>query len=200
MKKYMRHIISFSFLIALVVFPAQFNAGESHGGYLAQAVSSRPRGNSSSSKYLTDAHQDMKNGFEINPPAGWYKDVKGRRHLVRFSSTSYNAFIMIDLVPASSGIRLDREFTKFITQKNREVKKALPGFAVQSNRSVKLGGLDAYRTEAVFKAGPNPILMSIYYVPSKAGIFMITTICPEAIARHWGPVLSASVKTFTTIE
>lgn len=200
MKKHLRPIITFSILIAAAVFPAEFNAGESRGDYLAQAASSRARGYSSSNKYLTESHRDLKNGFEINPPAGWYKDVRGRRHLVRFSSTSYDVFIMIDLVPVSSRISLDREFTKFINEKNREVKKALPGFGVQSNRKVKLRGQYAYRTEAVFKAGPNPVLMSIYYVPSKTGVFMITTICPEALALRWGPVLSSSVKTFATIE
>jgi hypothetical protein len=165
--------------------------GVSGGILLAQAPSGA---------HLGDTWSDPQIGFAINPPAQWYQSTRNRRFAVRFSDRRYQSFIMVDVVPVDSKVTLDKEFRVFINDKNKEVKETIPSFQVLGNRAVSVNRVAGYRTEATFKAGPNGVFMSIYYVPSNTRIFMITTVCPEATLRQWEPVFKASVATFTILE
>ncbi|HUT51784.1 MAG TPA: hypothetical protein VM658_00190 [bacterium] len=184
-------------LIALCLAMA---AGGSPCGLLAQ-VTSYPRGASDAAKYLGDVHQDQANGFSIRPPAQWWLDAKNPRFAVMFADRGYQAYVIVDVVKIPGDARMDRDFLKFIAEKNKEVKEMIPSFSVLSNRTARLGrGTAAYRTEATFQAGPNTVLMNIYYVSGKSKVFMITTVCPEATARTWEPLFQACLATFTPLD
>ena len=190
-------------LTALALLPVTIAAGPSTGPHIliAQAVTSQPRDTSDGEAFLGDLYTDPKNGFSIRMPAHWYLDKKNPHFALRLASQnpSYEAFIIIDVVQVPGPVRMDEEFQKFINQKNKEVKENIPGYQTFANRAAKVGNLFAYRTDATFQAGPNKILMSIYYVNGQNKIFMITTISPEASFRKWEPLFSASLSTFTLL-
>jgi hypothetical protein len=167
---------------------------------LAQAVTSQPRGAEVNEALLGDQYINQKDRFTIRPPAQWWMDERNPRFAVKFSSRTYEAFIIIDVVTVPGAARMDEEFQKFINQKNKEVKEYIPGYQALSNRAVKVGNLIAYRTESSFQAGPNKVLMNVYYTNSKNKIFMITTVCPEATARKWEPFFTASLATFVPLQ
>ena len=173
-------------------------AGGSPRGLMAQA-SSHPRG--SDAQYLGDVYRDDANAFSIRPPAQWWLDNKSQRYAVMFTDRTYQAYEIVDVIKLAADAKMDPAFQKFITEKNQEVKDTIPSFSVLSNRLVRLGGgITAYRTEATFQAGPNIVLMDIYYILGKAKIFMITTVCPQATVRNWDQIFQASVNTFTPLD
>ena len=215
MKGFGKPFKTFVFFFTPVLFLVSFPAGESRATtlegrvdirssaghpnyYLAQAGSSYPR--NPSSAYLGEYYRDQDKGFTIRPPGQWLLNKRHPRFAVMFSSMAYDAYIIVDVLPVPTPVLIDKEFTKFISEKNKEVKSTIPSFQVLSNRKVKLKGLSGYRTDAVFTAGPNRVLMSIYYIPAKTRIFMITTICPEATAQQWEPLLDSSLRTFSPLE
>ena len=151
-------------------------------------------------QYLGDEYLDRPRGFSLRPPAGWWLEHDHPSFLVKFSERNYEAFIIVDEVKTPTPIKLDQEFLDLVLKQNQEVKKTMPGFQVIGNRPVRLNRASAYRTEAVFPAGPNKVLLNIYYVPAKTRVFMIMTICPEAAARRWDPLFEASTSTFTVFE
>ncbi len=166
---------------------------------LAQAAYRRDP--SDTSRYLGEIHSDDQKGYSIRPPAQWYKVVKGSRFDVKFSSQEYDAFIMVNHVDAEGEIKIDREFSKFIKEKNQAVKERVPSMRVLSDFPGKIGGVKGWRTEMVFQAGSNRILMNVYYVPHKNRLWIITTMCPELNAsRKWVGVISASVDTFRAMN
>ena len=136
-------------------------------------------------------------GFSIHPPARWWASESNSNYLAKFSEPGYEAYIIIDSFKLNAPIHLDDDFIDYVGQQNSQVKKTMPGFTVMSNRAVRVNGVSAYRTEAIFQAGPNKALLSIYYVPSSTRMFMVMTICPEVTARKWDPIFTASVQTFT---
>lgn len=184
-------------LAAAFAIPILFPAKSSNGIELAQAT---PRNRPGGSGYLGDLYSDRENGFSIYPPAGWLLDNKDRRFAVKFTDWKYQAFILIDTIKTDSEISIDKEFIKFIREKNNDVKEQIPSFTVSMNRQTTLNRSKAYRTEAAFKAGPNQVLMNIYYVPSKTKIYMITTVCPEATVRNWEPLFNASLATLVIMD
>jgi hypothetical protein len=189
MKQYARLIAALCLAMA---------AGGAPRGIMAQA-DSHPRG--SAARYLGDVYRDDANAFSIRPPAQWWLDNKSARFTVMFADRSYQAYVIVDVVKLPADAKIDQDFQKFINQKNKEVKDTIPSFSVLSNRLVKLGrGATAYRTEATFQAGPNTVLMDIYYIPGKAKVFMITTVCPEPTIRTWDPIFQASLATFSPLE
>ncbi len=173
--------------------------GDQEENLLAQAAKRNYRG---AGEYLGNKHRDPGGRFYIYPPAQWWKDVESRDFLARFSSRDYHAFMMIQAVHVSGGepVRLDRDFTEFIHDKNKEVKESIPSYKVLSNRRVTLNKEGAYRTEATFQAGPNPVLINIYYIPVGTKIYMLSTVSPEKELRKWEPVFRASINTFTILE
>ena len=133
MKNRWPSLIIYSFLIALLCSPVMPSAGDAQGTirvgqaemkssgashiyYLAQGASSYPRNQSSG--YLGELYQDQAKGFAIRPPAQWWLDRNHPRFAVKFSSRSYEAFLIVDVVPVPSRIWINQEFTKFILEKN----------------------------------------------------------------------------------
>jgi hypothetical protein len=143
---------------------------------------------------------DKKNGYSIRPPAAWWMDTRSKRFLVKFSEKSYEAFIIVDAVSTEDDVKIDRDFKKWVNEKNREVKKTMGSYSVLSNKSINVQGRSWYRTEATFKAGANQVLMNVYYVSGNKKIFMITTMCPELTsAQKWDKLLESSVSTFSVL-
>lgn len=153
-----------------------------------------------SGSYLAPAHVDRSNKFSIKPPAQWWKSSRSRRYAVKFSSRNYKAFIIIDATKTEDEVKIDRDFIRFIQEKNKEIADEVQGFKVRDNRKVEVNGQDGYRTHATFRAGENKAVMKIYYLPGKSRLYMITTVCPEFTHQQWLPYLRASVNTFTIIE
>ena len=151
-------------------------------------------------QYLGPVYVSQQHGFSIRPPARWWMSDSVSGFLVKFSETAYEAYILIDAIKLPAPIKLDRDFVEYVSKQNSEVKKSMPAFTVVSNRAARVNGVSSYRTEALFQAGPNQALISIYYIPAGSRLFMIMTICPEVTARKWDPILSSSVNTFTVTK
>ncbi|MFO8055811.1 MAG: PsbP-related protein [bacterium] len=153
-----------------------------------------------SGSYLAPAHVDRSNKFSIKPPAHWWKSTRSRKYAVKLSSRNYKAFIIINVTETEGEVKIDRDFIRFIQEKNKEIAEQVPGFKVRGNRKVEINGQDGYRTHATFRAGENKAVMKIYYVPGKSRLYMITTVCPEFTHQQWLSYFRASVNTFTIIE
>lgn len=159
-----------------------------------------PRSSADASQYLGPAYVSQQYGFSIRPPARWWMSDSVSGFMVKFSETAYEAYILIDAIKLPEAIKLDRDFIEYVHKQNSEVKKTMPAFTVVSNRAVRVNGVSSYRTEAIFQAGPNRCLLSIYYVPAGTRLFMIMAVCPELTARKWDPILTASVGSFTVTK
>jgi hypothetical protein len=150
--------------------------------------------------YLANVHVDRTNKFSIRPPTQWWKSTRSRKYAVKFSSRNYKAFIIVDVIKTGEEVEIDSDFIAFIQKKNKEIAERVPSFKVRDNRSTKVNGQDAYRTNATFRAGKNKAVMKIYYVPGKTRLYMITTVTPEFTNQQWLPYLRASVNTFKVLE
>ena len=190
------------FLLLIFCAGTFFVSGKSpadDGMLLAQNASNR-RDLKNMGVNLGNLVTDKKNGFSIRPPAAWWMDTRNSRFLVKFSQQNYEAFIIVDMVSTETNVKIDREFKKWVNEKNKEVKATIGSYAVLSNKNIIVNGRTWYRTEASFRAGQNKVLMDVYYVPGPKKIFMITTMCPEATsAQKWDKLLEGSVSTFTVL-
>ena len=163
-----------------------------------QVLAQTPRASDNDARaYLGPEYVSQNNGFSLRPPARWWASESSRDFLAKFSEPSYEAYIIIDSFKLTAPVKFDADFVDYVDRQNSEVKKTLPGFTVMANRAVRVNGVSAYRTEAIFQAGPNKALLTIYYVPGPARMFMVMTICPDVTARKWDPIFTASVQTFT---
>ena len=144
-------------------------------------------------------YQNAKAGFKILPPPDWTNKGAGG-HLVMFSDKSYQAFIFIDLIVSPDAVFIDNDFKAFVDKKNDEVKKRVPSYKIITNRPNDVGHLPGFVTEASYQAGPETMVMSIFYVPSNKKIFIITAICPQQTGRAWRDLMLRSVNTFDLLE
>jgi len=179
---------------ALLAGPHNAPAEEDDTIYLAQYRRGAPAPGLS-----TDTYTDRKNGYSIIPPGGWYQDSKTRRFLVRFSSRDYHAFLMVDAVPVEKEVKLDTELIDFITAQTDQVKKKINTFQVLNSANTTLNRQPAYLTEASFTAGPNLVLMNIYYIPAGKVVYMVTFTYPEAEKNLYERVLKSSAGTFAVL-
>ncbi len=173
-------------LAGLLMHPAA--AGGRPGEVIELARASAPG--------LGGAYEDKNRGFSISPPGGWYVDSKTRRFAVRFSSRDYHAFMTVDVIDTGEAVRIDREFARFVNDRNKEVKNTFGGFKVIANTKTRINSQSAYHTEASFQAGPNLVMMDIYYVAGADRLYMIATTYPELESRTYQKLLERSVKTF----
>jgi hypothetical protein len=140
-------------------------------------------------------YQNAKAGFKILPPSDWTSKSTGG-HLVMLSDKSYQAFIFIDLVVSPDAVFIDGEFKAFVDKKNDEVKKRVPSYKIVNNRPTDVGHLPGFVTEATYQAGPETMVMSVFYVLSGKKIFILTAICSQETAGVWRDQLLRSINTF----
>ena len=156
----------------------------------------RPAGTSP----LGDYYRDDARGFAIRVPLDMWVDTRNPKFAVKFISRTNDAFIMINLIPVPAAVDMNQAFANFITKKNQEVEERIPTYRLQSSGSKKFPKFTAYYTMSVFKIGKITVNLTTYYIPGKNKIFMISTVCPQAVVSNWGLVFEAAVASFSLIE
>ncbi len=159
-----------------------------------------PRNYKSISHALDTPVVDYESGFSIRPPADWVIDKDDSDFTMKISDPGQEAFIFIDVIYFETDVIIDKDFRKFLEQKNRSVKGSVNSYFIEQYRSTNFKGKDAIESKVKFMAGNNVINMNIIYFVSGRKLFMITTICQRRLDKFWDPLFKKSLLTFSIIE